>query len=114
MTASGNARRSPSSADGGPDRDDAAVLDRDAAVAHGRPLDRDDPVGRVDGPAGTYVSEPAAYASRRASICAAQRFSSRTEAQIESSKRRRSGTTSKASETGSTVGRMIATTRTLT
>ena len=97
---------------GGPDRDDPPVLDRDAAVAHGRPLDRDDPVGCVDGLV-NYVSVPA-YASRRASICAAQRFSRRTEAQIESSKRMRSGTTSKASETGSTVGRMIATTRTLT
>ena len=34
---------------GGPDGDDPAVLDGDAAGGHGRPLDRHDPVGCVDG-----------------------------------------------------------------
>ena len=98
---------------GGPDGDDAAVLDRHASVAHGRSLDRDDPVGLVDGCARLGVGA-AAYASRRASIWAAQRFSRMTEAQIESSKSRISGITSNASETGSTVGSRMATTRTLT
>ena len=97
---------------GGPDGDDAAVLDRDAAVAHGRPLDRDDPVGRVDDPGCTYVSELAAYASRRASICAAQRFSRKTETQIDSSKSRRSGIDLEGERDRSRPsGRMIATTQ---
>ena len=55
---------------------------------------------------------PASAKSSSQSRC--QRLSMKTETQIDISKRRTSGTTSKASETGSTVGSRIANTSSTT
>ena len=85
---------------GGPDGGDPPVVgDRDRAVRDRIALHGDDPV-RGDDPHRASASASAAERSQRRSM--------KTESQIDASKSTKSGTTSRARETGSIVGSRIA------